>query len=48
MTTQDTYVAPEIKCVGEVDDVVLGLGSVGFDLGGQAMAQDFDFQMDDE
>jgi hypothetical protein len=48
MKTQDTYVAPEIKCVGKVDDVVLGLGGVGPDYGGEALATDFEFQMDEE
>lgn len=48
MTTQNTYVAPEIKCVGEVDDVVLGLGGVGPDLSGESVAPDFEFQMDEE
>jgi len=48
MTTQDTYIAPEIKCVGKVEDVVLGLGGVGPDMGGEAVAPDFEFQMDEE
>jgi hypothetical protein len=48
MTTKDKYVAPEIKYVGEVDDVVLGLGGVGPDLGGEAMAPDFEFEMDEQ
>jgi hypothetical protein len=48
MTIQDTYVAPEIKCVGNVDEVVLGLGGVGPDLGGEVVAPDFEFQMDEE
>jgi len=48
MTTQDTYVAPEIKCVGKVDEVVLGLGGLGTDLKGEVMGGDFEFQMDEE
>ncbi len=48
MTTQDTYVAPEIKCVGEVADVVLGMGGLGPDLSGEAVAPDFEFQMDED
>ena len=47
MTTKDTYVAPEIKCVGEVDHVVLGLGGLGPDMSGEAMAPDFEFAMDE-
>lgn len=43
---QSKYEAPELTLVGQADDVVLGIGSGGFDGGGQQSAPDFEFEQD--
>ena len=42
------YVAPELKLAGEATEVVLGLYGGGFDLFGQDMGGDIEFQTDDD
>lgn len=43
---QEAYVAPELTFVGGVDQVVLGLGGVGPDLGGEWLVPDMEFLAD--
>jgi hypothetical protein len=42
----DRYVAPELKLVGEADEVVLGMAGVGGDLLGEQIVGDLEFLPD--
>ena len=43
---QEQYIAPEIKLVGQTDQVVLGLGAAGPDVWGEIWIQDMEFLPD--
>jgi hypothetical protein len=43
---QRAYVAPELKTVGEADDVVLGNGGAGPDAWGEDAWDDMEFESD--
>jgi hypothetical protein len=43
---QNRYVAPELKLVGEADEVVLGMLGVGDDYLGQQVVGDLEFLAD--
>jgi hypothetical protein len=44
---QKQYVAPELKLVGEADQVVLGSNRIGFDFDSQMMPCVMEFEIDD-
>jgi hypothetical protein len=46
MTNKVQYSAPELKLVGETDDLVFGLIGVGGDYAGELYISDMDFQDD--
>jgi hypothetical protein len=43
---QDRYVAPELKLVGEADEVVLGMPGPGDDVLGEQIVGDLEFLAD--
>lgn len=43
---QDLYVAPELKLVGEADEVVLGIPGAGADVFGELIVGDLEFLAD--
>ena len=43
---QEQYIAPELKLVGETDEVVLGLNAIGIDIRDEFMVQDMEFETD--
>jgi len=43
---QDRYVAPELRLVGEADEVVLGIAGVGADALGELIVGDMEFLAD--
>ena len=44
---QKQYVAPELKLVGDADQVVLGSNRIGFDFDSQMMPCAIEFETDD-
>lgn len=43
---QEQYIAPELRLVGQTDEVVLGLGGVGSDAWGEISIPDMEFLPD--
>ena len=43
---EEIYVAPELKLVGEANEVILGLAAVGTDIDNQAQLLDMEFESD--
>jgi hypothetical protein len=43
---QEQYVAPELKLVGETNEVVLGAMRIGGDLYSELMSDDMEFETD--
>ena len=46
MRTKEQYVAPELKLVGETDEVVFGIDGVGGDYAGEIYIPEMDFETD--
>ncbi|HYL73910.1 MAG TPA: hypothetical protein VEU96_06870 [Bryobacteraceae bacterium] len=46
MRTTEQYVAPELKLVGETDNLVFGLTQVGDDYAGEIYIPEMDFETD--
>jgi hypothetical protein len=47
MSNEKPYVIPELKLVGNADDVVLASMSIGFDYLGEHLPPGKEFEMDD-
>ena len=47
MQKEEAYVIPQLKLVGDTDDVVLGSLTIGFDYLGQRMPGKSEFEMDE-
>jgi hypothetical protein len=46
MKTKEQYVAPELKLVGDTDDLVFGMSGVGADYAGEIYIGHMDFEAD--
>jgi hypothetical protein len=46
MNAKDQYVVPELKLVGNAEDVVFGLGGFGGDFAGELLVPDMEFAAD--
>jgi hypothetical protein len=44
---REQYIAPELKLVGGVNEVVLGSTRIGFDFGSEMMPHSMEFETDD-